>query len=175
MNERIGALIGSIFGLVFMMVNAGELGEPTALVVRVAAVVLFLAALWFGFIRVPAPASPPEKPSRAAMRVYWTSVLFEVISIPLGAMFITQVLELPDVVVVWVVFVVGVHFLPFARAFAAPVFAVLSRVLIGLAMLGAVLTVAVSAVFAAWTAVLAGVVLLGFSALGYRLSRTATV
>ena len=154
-----------------MLVNAGRLGEPTAMTVRVAAAVFFVAALWFGVLK--APAAPDVKPGRAAMRVYWMSVLFEVIAIPLGAAVINFGLGMPEVVVVWVVFVVGVHFQPFARAFGLPMFAVLSRTLTGLAAVGAVLTVLSSPVFAAWTAVLAGVVLLGFSGFGRLANRTA--
>ncbi|MFD1047860.1 hypothetical protein ACFQ1S_21125 [Kibdelosporangium lantanae] len=34
-GERLGSLIGAVGGLVFIVVNAGELANPTGLVVRV--------------------------------------------------------------------------------------------------------------------------------------------
>lgn len=98
------------------------------------------------------------------MRTYWLAVLAEVLAIPLGAQVINRVFDQPKLVVLWVVAVVGMHFLPFARAFCAPVFIPLSWTLIGLAAAGAALTVGVDTGFAAATAVLAGVVLLAFAA-----------
>ena len=77
-----------------------------------------------------------------------------------------------ELVVVWVVFVVGLHFLPFARAFGLPVFDLLAWTLIALAVVGGVLTVTADAVAGRWTAVAAGFVLLGFAAAGPRLTRS---
>ena len=67
----------------------------------------------------------------------------------------------------WVVAVVGAHFLPFARAFHAPVFTPLAWTLIGLAVVGTVASIVVSPLAAAWTAVLAGVALLAFGLFGF--------
>ncbi|MFD1049576.1 FAD-dependent oxidoreductase, partial [Kibdelosporangium lantanae] len=52
-----------------------------------------------------------------AMRVYWTCVVAEVVGFFVGAQVITRVFDRPDLVVVWVVLVVGAHFVPFAAAF----------------------------------------------------------
>lgn len=171
MGERIGALIGSIGGLVFIVVNAGQLPEPTGLVVRLAGVAAFLVVVWFGVIRPGAGPASASRPSRQAMRVYWICVLAEVISIPVGANVINRVFHRPDLVVLWVVAVVGAHFIPFAKAFHAPVFTWLSWTLIALAALGALAGVTVSPQAAPWTAVLAGVALLAFGLFGSRIRR----
>ncbi|GAB3881390.1 hypothetical protein GCM10029964_037380 [Kibdelosporangium lantanae] len=101
-----------------------------------------------------------------AMRVYWTCVVAEVVGFFVGAQVITRVFDRPDLVVVWVVLVVGAHFVPFAAAFHAPVFLVLGWTMIGLAVVGGVLAVVVDPVLAPWTAILAGVALLGFALAG---------
>ncbi len=87
---------------------------------------------------------------------------------------ITDVLDTPDAVPVWVVFVVGAHFLPFARAFRLPVFLWLSLSLVVISVVGAVLALVFdSGTAAGWTAVAAGFVLMGFSAVGPRLNQPA--
>ncbi len=96
------------------------------------------------------------------------------VALPVGAAVITNVLDEPDAVPVWVVFVVGAHFLPFARAFHLPVFLWLSLSLVVVSVVGAVLSLAFdSGAAAGWTAVAAGFVLLGFSAVGPRLAQPA--
>jgi hypothetical protein len=78
-------------------------------------------------------------------------------------------------VLVWVVLVVGVHFLPFANAFHLPVFRWLAASLVVVALIGAVPTLATtSATAPGWTGVAAGFVLLSFSAAGPHLSRAST-
>ncbi|MQM24530.1 hypothetical protein [Glycomyces albidus] len=166
-GERIGAMIGAVGGLVFILVNAGGLPGPLPVHARIAGAAAFALVLWLVLRRPPAAGEPP---SRSALRTYWICVAAEVVAIPLGASVINNVLEQPDLTVCWVVLVVGAHFLPFARAFAAPVFTPLGWILVGLAVAGGALTLATSAVAAAATAVLAGAVLLGFSALGGRRS-----
>ena len=162
-GRSIGSLIGSIAGLVFIVANAGQLGQPTALVVRAVGVVAFLVVLWLAVLRRSARASASGRPERRAMRVYWTCVLAEVIAIPVGVQVVSRGFGRADLGAVWVVFVVGVHFLPFASAFRAPLFRWLGRTMIVLAVLGGGVAVLADAAAAPWTAVLAGVVLLGFS------------
>lgn len=96
-----------------------------------------------------------------------------VVAIPTGASIIGNILDKPNAALVWVVFVVGAHFLPFARAFQLPIFRWLSASLILVSVIGAVPTLASnSATAAGWTGVAAGFVLLFFSAAGPRLTRT---
>ncbi|GAA2285810.1 hypothetical protein GCM10009853_046020 [Glycomyces scopariae] len=165
LGQKLGALIGAIGGLVFILVNAGGLPGPLPLILRIAGVAAFALVLW-AVSRRPGPGGEP--PSRKAMRTYWICVAAMVVAIPVGAALINNVLERPELTVCWVVLIVGAHFLPFARAFDAPVFTQLGWALIGLAVVGGAVTLATSGVAAAGTAVLAGVVLLLFSAFGGR-------
>lgn len=165
-TRPIGSVVGSIAGLVFVLVNAGAV--PASLLWRIAGAVAFAAVVWFTVVRGPEVAQTP--PSRAALRTYGISVAVMIIALPVGAAFIGNVLDEPNAVPCWVVFVVGAHFLPFARAFSLPVFLWLSLSLVIVAVVGAVPALAFdSAVAAGWTGVVAGFVLLFFSAVGPRL------
>ncbi|MEV4416022.1 hypothetical protein [Catellatospora sp. NPDC049609] len=165
-GERIGAIIGSIGGLVFILINAGQLAAPLSTVVRVAGALGFAAVVWFAVIRPGAPAAPAGPPTGRAIRIYWAAVAAMVVAIPAGAALLNNVLDRPALTPLWVVFVVGAHFLPFAGAFEAPVFARLAWTMMGLAAAGAVLGVLVTASAVAWAGVLAGAALLAFSAAG---------
>lgn len=67
------------------------------------------------------PAAAPPRPRPGALRTYLLCVAAEVVAIPVGALVIRALDRPSDLIVVWVVFVVGVHFLPFARVRAAGV------------------------------------------------------
>ena len=136
------------------------------------AVVVFAAIIWFVVVR--GPEVDQEPPDRAACRTYGICVAAMIVAIPVGATILTRVLDKPNAVLVWVVFVVGAHFMPFARAFRLPIFYWLSASMVLVSVIGAVPTlISNSAVAAGWTGVAAGFVLLLFSALGPRLSRGA--
>jgi hypothetical protein len=177
-GQRVGSLVGAVAGLVFIEVNAGALPDPVGAVVRVVGVLAFLAVLWFSVLRRRSGADRGTdgggRMSSEGVRVYWFSVLAEVVCIPLGALVLNQVFHRPELVVVWVVAVVGAHFLPFARIFHAPLFVRLAWTLIALAAAGALATLLISTTFAPIAAVLAGVALLGF-AVGASLSRPTSL
>lgn len=63
-----------------------------------------------------------------------------VVAISMGATILTNVLDRPNAVLVWVVFVVGGHFLPFVHAFHLPGFRWLSASLVIVSIVGAVPT-----------------------------------
>ncbi len=161
-------MIGAIGGVLFVVLNAGPLGSPTSTVLRVVGVVAFALVVWFSVLR-PASHRPGPSPSRTALRTYGFCVVGEVVAIVLGAQVLVRLLHSPELVLPWVVLVVGVHFVPFARAFRVPLFAVLGWTLIAVAVVGGVLTVALgaaAAVPAALTGVVAGFVLLAFAGAG---------
>lgn len=170
-NRPIGSVIGAVAGLAFVIINAGAVSAP--LLWRLVAAIWFVAIMWF-VVRHESDVDQ-ESPSRSALRAYGISVAAMVVAIPLGARIITNALDKPNAVLVWVVFVVGLHFLPFAHAFQLPVFTWLSATLVAVSIVGAVPTFASdSATAAAWTGVVAGFVLLLFSAVGPRLNRRTT-
>jgi hypothetical protein len=161
-GKQLGALIGAIGGLMFVQVNAGALPSSLVLPVRVLGVVVFCIVLWRAVLRTPRSHPSEAPPSPAAWRVYWSSVSLGALSIPIGANLLNTILHLPQLTVLWVVFVVGAHFLPFAAAFGAPVFQTLAWTLMGLAAAGATLTLTVWPTAPGMVAVLAGFVLLSW-------------
>jgi hypothetical protein len=158
-------LIGAIAGLVFVLVNAGGFAGPVDVVLRVLGVAAFAAVTWFGVLR-PAAGRPGPEPAPGVLRTYLICVAGEVVAIPLGALLLNRVLDRPQLTPAWVVLVVGVHFLPFARAFQVPLFRALGWTLIGVAVLGGALALTLTPLAVPGAAVAAGFVLLGFAALG---------
>ena len=165
MGQRIGSLIGALGGLVFVILNASALSSEISIVLRIVAVVVFAVTIWYAVIR-RRNEQTEQRPPASALRVYWICVAAEVAAIPLGAQVLMRVFKQPDLTPVWVVFVVGVHFLPFARAFQVPLFAALGAALVVVAVIGGLVTVAVSPLGASWAGVVAGFVLLAFAVLG---------
>lgn len=168
--NKLFALIGLTFGAVFVFVNAGALPHPWPVIARVVGGVLVVGAIWFGLVKQPAHLITA---SRAQARTYWAAVVAEVIAIPVGALVLNRLLHRPHLVVVWVVFVVGAHFLP-ARAFGGHDWFLLGLLLVGLAVVGGILTETVDHTWASATAVLAGAALLTFAALPHQTPGAAT-
>ena len=167
-SRPLGSVVGVVAGLAFVLVNADAV--PWSPVWRSAAVLAAAAIVWFVIVRGPAVTHEPA--SREAIRTYGLAVTGMVVAIVLGASFITQVLDAPGTVPIWVVFAVGAHFWPFASAFAMPVFRVLAAALMLVALVGAVIVpFTADDLTAGWTAVTAGFVLLAFSDVGPRLAR----
>lgn len=162
---RTGSMVGAVAGLVFVLVNAGPLPGTTLL--RGLGVLGFLVCL-VAIVRSTATAPPPTP---GALRVYGFCVLGEVIAIPVGANLLGRVLDEPDLVLCWVVLVVGVHFVPFATAFTAPLFRALGWALVAIALVGGVCVLAGVEDAQLWTALVAGFVLLGAAGQGVRRGR----
>jgi hypothetical protein len=170
-GAQLGSLIGAIAGAAFILINAG--GTDAAVLIRVVGIVLFVAAVTWGVLR--APQSEPASLSPQAGRIYWLSVLAEIVAIPVGASLINNVFDRPELTVLWVIAVVGLHFLPFSRAFATPMYVWLGVTMILLAVIGAIVTIAADSDSAPpWFAVVTGVVLLGFCVVGPRVATRPT-
>ena len=165
MGQRLGSFIGAVGGLLFMLLNAGPLPHPWSLVIRLVGIASFSGVVWFSVFRARAWPADPAPPARA-IRIYWGCVVAEVVAIPVGSQVLLHGLHQPVLTPVWVVFVVGVHFLPFARAFRVPLFAALAAALIAVSLLGGLVTLRVGPLGAAWTGVAAGVLLLAFAVTG---------
>lgn len=159
--NRIFALVGTAFGAVFVLVNAGGLPTPVAWSARAVGLLLVITDVWFGILR---DRSRPDLLDRRSARTYWLAVAAEVVAIPVGAAVIGTALGRPELVVLWVVFVVGAHFLP-ARAFGIGRWAALGLVMMAIAVVFAVAALAFGPVWAAAGAVLAGLAMLGSVAL----------
>lgn len=133
--------MGALGGLAFVLGNAGGLPEGWPWPVRVLGLVGFAAVLWFAVVRVwdVRETTPPE---RGALRTYGLSVLGMVLLFPVGGLLLGGLAGRPELVLPWVVLVVGAHFLPMARAFRAPVLRAVGLALGAVAVLGAVLVLA---------------------------------
>lgn len=166
--QRVFALVGIGFGAVFVLVNAGGLPSPWHIVAFAVGAVLAATALWFGVVR----ATPGPRTWSGSVKAYWLAVAAEAVAIPVGAGVLHRVMGTSDLVVLWVVFVVGAHFLP-AKAFGVGRYAELGVALMLIAVVFSVLRLA-GHIDSAPSAggVLAGLSLLAFSAMFARSSRS---
>jgi hypothetical protein len=139
---------------VFVLVNRDALSRPWPVVSLVAWVVALALYLWSAFVAVRV-FPPLPGPRRGAGLVYVAGVLGMLGVIVAGSQLLRSQgqLELQPAVVV---LAVGLHFLPFAWAFRAPVFALLGSLLAGLGVAGLILGWAWDPSAASVVAVLAG-------------------
>lgn len=107
--QRLGITIGTAFGLVFVLVNAGALPSPWPLVLRIAGVLAFVGVQ----LALQAATGRPE-PEReggvAFTRGYWLVVAVEVVALVVGPTVLTRVFDASEGGVAWVSLVVGLHF-----------------------------------------------------------------
>ncbi len=167
MRTALGSLVGAVGGLAFVLGNAGGLPPGWPWPVRLLGGLAFVAVLWFAVVRVwDVRDSTPPAPS--ALRTYGLSVVGMLLLFPVGNLLLRAVGR-PELTLPWVVLVVGVHFLPMAWAFRAPVLRAVGLALVGVAVLGAVLVLALGP---GWpvsaTAVVAGCTLLAAASAGAR-------
>ncbi|WP_139977267.1 hypothetical protein [Nocardioides litoris] len=165
-GRRLGSLVGAVGGLAFVLLSAGEL--PAAWLWRVLGVVAALAVVACVALL---PSDPPPPPDRRGVRLYGWSVVLMVLAIFAGA----RVLDASGhagLVRAWVVVAVGLHFLPFARAFSQPLFTRLGVVLAVVGVLGLALSPAYDDAPGA-AAVAAGFVLLAAGAAGMLAGRSS--
>ena len=134
----VGSLIGTAFGLVFILANSGDPVAPWPAIIRAAG--LFVALLLvLGVVAVArrSPAAVPGNSDAAGFmgRGYRIIVVAEVIALFGGLMLINNVFHRPAVAVAWVAVVVGVHFIGLAKVWRMPIYTVLGTVqtLLGLA------------------------------------------
>ena len=165
--EKIGSIIGAVFGLVFVFVNSDTFPTPLTVglrVVAVAALVAVLLAVW----RVP-PAPAPESGSRGGFgRGYWVVVAIEVVAIFGGLAIINGPLGAPQAAVAWISTVVGVHFVALALVWKLRFFIGLGVALTALGVLALILAAAGASDSSvdAIGAILPGFLLLGFGLWG---------
>lgn len=157
---RLPALIGLGFGVLFLLINAGSLPIPWPTLVRAGGVV---AAVAVGTWVIRRPVLPAPRPAGRAMRTYWTSLAVEAVAIPAGV-FALERAGRPEYGVLWVIAVVGLHFLPFAGAFRRPEYAWLGLTLVTIAVAGAALARILDSAWTGASGVLAGTALIGFAA-----------
>lgn len=172
---RLGSVVGLIGATVFVLVNRGGLPgvwSTLALVAYLAALAFYVWAVWLR----PTSALPAgQAPRPRAGLVYLAAVAGMLLLFFLGRLSLDAVDReglMPAVIVLGV----GLHFVPFAAAFRAPVFAVLGWVLAGVGLAGLLFGwLGAGAVAAAATAVTAGVVMLAVMGAGALAARPVGV
>ncbi|WAL63247.1 hypothetical protein ORV05_19675 [Amycolatopsis cynarae] len=167
MGQATGYLIGILFGLVFVEVNARGLPGPWPLVVRIAGVVIAVAL----FLAVRGGPGPADGGGFTPGRGYWLVVAAEALALFGGLFVINGVLRHPQVAVAWIAVVVGVHFFALAAVFRLNRFHGLGAVLTVLGLAGFVLAAlgASAATVGVVSGVLSGLAL--FTTVGVSLSR----
>lgn len=163
LHSSTGSLIGAFGGLMFVLLNASTLPAPWPLLCGVVGLAMFIGTLAM-IIRGRRRPGNDVRPRPGALRVYLTCVVAMIVAIPAGAALLNRLGE-PSLVVLWVIFVVGAHFIPFHRAFRQPLFGYLAAALMLLAVVGCALALGDLARPAAF-AVVAGLALLAFSLAG---------
>jgi len=136
--NRLGLIIGATFGLVYVVVNAAALPSPVGPLLRVVGVVAFVGVLLAlaraGQARPGDGAAGPGAAGPGFGRGYWLVVTVEVVAVAAGNVLLNGPLDLPQGVLPWISFVVGVHFLGLAKVWDEPSLAWLGG---GIAVLGA--------------------------------------
>jgi hypothetical protein len=157
-----GLLIGAMFGMIFVLVNAGGLPDALALVLRGLAIVAFVGLV------VVVVTGRGKEPSHQATGVafgrrYGLVVMAEVTAIVAGLAVLNRVFDAPEAGVAWIALVVGVHFLPLARVWRAPHITLVGVALTALGVIGLVMAAlgASDVAIATVSGVGSGVVLLG--------------
>jgi hypothetical protein len=119
-GARIGALVGAVGGVLFVLLNTWPLGYPWDNAVRVVGVLWFLGVLW-AIWRIP---DDPDavRPDARQMQAFWIVVVLEVVLILGGTQLAIRVLDLPSASLPWVATVLGVHWLVFRMVFREDVF-----------------------------------------------------
>lgn len=152
-----GSAVGAAGGCVFVLANRGSLAAPVAVLALVACVAALAFYVWRVWWR-RRPFPEPEPVGRWAGLVYLASVAGMLVVVRLGRLALGE--DHADVLPGVIVLAVGLHFLPFARAFRTPLFARLGLVMAGLGVVALVLGLLWTPVATAAVAVLTGLTML---------------
>lgn len=153
-----GSVVGMIGGTAFVWANGPALPASGWAAAAVAWAALLGYCVWAVFI-AKRPEPRGSRPAGAALVTYLLSVAGMLVTIVLGT-WALRAADRPELQVTAVIVAVGLHFLPMARAFAAPVFRHLGVTLASIGVLGLVLGWWVHAVFAPVAAVATGLAML---------------
>ncbi|WP_084696605.1 hypothetical protein [Phycicoccus jejuensis] len=161
--QVLGVIIGGSGASAFVHVNKDLLpgSWPTVAVLAWAAAVFVCA--WAVLLR-PRRLRDVGPPRPGAGLVYSASVLGMLAGFAIGR-FVLDAAGRPELMPAVVVVAVGLHFVPFARAFGAPVFGTLGWSLAAIGVVGVLLGLVAGTVPVAAAAVVTGVVMLLLMAL----------
>lgn len=152
--RRIGALIGTIGGVVFVVANAWVLPAPGDLIAGIAAIAMALAIVVRLFV-VPRALGEPRRPHRFAWAIYGASVVGMFAMIAIGRPLLVAAgheLAAPSLIAI----AVGLHFIPFAVAFREPMLTWLGTAVAAVGLLGLVFGLLVEPALGTIGAIVAG-------------------
>ena len=158
----VGSVIGAAGATSFVLGNRSELTTPWPLLALLAWAVLLVTAVW-AVLLCPRRLADPTPPRPRAIAVYVGSVLGMIAAIALGHAVLVH-LDHAGLQPVVVVIAVGLHFVPFAATFEAPIFGRLGWSMAALGLVGLVSGWAAGDVVARGVAVIAGLLMLAFIA-----------
>ena len=177
-RAQLRRLIGGVFGLAYVLVNAGVLSSPAAPVLRALAIAVFAGLV---IASRQATAGPDSSIPRAMPfnRGYWLLAAAEAAAIVAGWAMITLALHAAYAVVGWISVVVGMHFAGLAQVWRQPFYIWLgvAITICGLAGLPVAAVGFPAAVIAGVAGVVPGVLLLaaGFWRIGRDTSGTGQI
>jgi hypothetical protein len=162
-------MIGAVFGVVYIEVNASPLPAAIMLILRCLGAAAFLLVLIRLWLERPTPSMTQDEPTVGLDGRYWLIVALEAAAIVAGSS-VLRAVGLGAATVAWVSVVVGVHFLALAAVWRVSVFRPLGTAvaLCG----GSAIAAATVGAGAAWVAGLGGVLPGGL--LLYAATRRAT-
>ncbi len=155
--QVVGAVIGGSGASVFVHANRGALPGARPAVAVAAWVAALLVCVWAALLRPRRLAD--ARPARWAGLVYIASVAGMLVTFAVGRRVLDAV-DRSELMPAVIVIGVGLHFVPFARSFAAPVFGTLGWTLAAIGVAGLLLGLVAGAVPVAAAAVLAGLAML---------------
>jgi hypothetical protein len=156
--QVLGGLVGAVGASAFVLVNRTELPAPWPVVALVLWLVALGAFAWASLLRRRVLPELPAPGPRAGA-VYGCAVLGMVGLIVAGGA-VLRATGHEDLQPALVALAVGLHFLPFAAAFRAPVFRVLGALVGAVGAAGLLLGLVAGPVWALAAAVVAGLVML---------------
>ena len=161
----IGSMVGAVGATVFVLVNRGLLPDPWPLVALVAWVLALGAYVWRVLLS-PADSLPAgEQPHPRGWLIYLASVAGMILAIQVGRLLLAGA-DREGLGPALIAAAVGLHFLPFATAFRAPLFRTLGLLVGGLGLVGLAVGWFAGDTVAAAAAVLSGLVMLVTMTLG---------
>ena len=112
--NRLGLVIGAIFGLIYVVVNARALPSPVGPLLQVLGAVTFVGVLVV-LRRARTTQVDDDAQRRGSGQAYWLVAAAEVAAGAVGIVLLNGPFDLPQGVLPWVSFVVGVHFFGLAK------------------------------------------------------------
>lgn len=171
-GRQVGSAIAAVFGLIYVVVNAGTLPPAIGQPLQVLGAVAFVAVL-VTIRRGRGPEGDQPAGGGAFGSAYWLVVAGEAAALAAGLAMLNGPLDAPQAGAGWVSVVVGLHFLPLAHVFRQAFFRWLGAAIATCGVVGLALAAggATNALVAAVSGVVPGALLLAAACRGARRGR----